>query len=332
MSSKDAFENLLYMFLSLVLEGAPYILLGAVISGIIDAYLPSRIMTRLLPRNAVAAVFTAGLLGIAFPVCECAIIPVIRRLVAKGLPVACAMTYLLSAPIINPVVALSTWSAFQAGDGASATPWLMMGSRLVMGYIIAVIVGLVITRVAPEKMLNAEVLDTVRRAQKLDAAKESGAAKTATAEPGAPADGRRLVHAMRTAQKDFVDVAVFFTIGVLIASLAKTQFVFRPGIQDNLYSLAQNAYLAPLILMALAFVLSLCSTTDAFVIASDALFTKASKLAFLVFGPMMDVKLIFLYTTVFRRRFVLFMVVALAALTWLLSLAWHQSLQPPAPK
>lgn len=314
------------MFLSLVLEGAPYILLGALVSGVIDAYLPARAMDRLLPRNRLGGVLVAGLLGIVFPVCECAIVPVIRRLVAKGLPVSCAMTYMLTAPIVNPITALSTWSAFQVGSGVQADPsqpWIMTGSRLLMGYIIAVIIGLICSRLSAERILQSGVLASVRRASR-----EKNAPATA-GEAGPRDDGRRLVQALRTAQKDFVDVGMYFTIGILLASFFKTQVVFNPAMQERIYSVAQNHALAPLILMALAFVLSLCSTTDAFVIASDSIFSKAAKLAFLVFGPMMDVKLLFLYSTVFKRRFVLVLVVALALLTWFLCRAWQPVLEPP---
>ena len=145
-------------------------------------------------------------------------------------------------------------------------------------------------------------------------------------------DGRRIVQALRSAQKDFVDVGMYFIIGVMIASIFKTQIVFRPSMQEQIYSVASNVWLAPLILMVLAFVLSLCSTTDAFVIAADSLFTKTAKLAFLVFGPMMDMKLIFLYSTILQRRAVLLLVIALSSLTWLLCQGWHQILEPAMPK
>lgn len=311
------------MVLSLVLEGAPYILLGAVISGLIDAYLPAKAMDRLLPRNKYAAVLVAGLMGAIFPVCECAIVPVIRRLVAKGLPVSCAMAYMLSAPIINPIVALSTWSAFQVPPGHpdQMQPWMMMGMRLLLGYIIAVILGMIMTRVSASKILRPGVLREVEASRReIDA--------PAKPKSKAPDDGRRLVQAMRTAQKDFVDVGMYFIIGVLIASVFKTQIVFRPAMQEQMYSIASNHWLAPLILMTLAFVLSLCSTTDAFVIASDSLFSKSAKMAFLVFGPMMDMKLIFLYSTVLQRRVVLLMVILLALLTWSLTLASQSILDP----
>ena len=145
--------DIFYAFLSILLEGAPFILLGALISGVIDAWLPSGAMDRLLPKRAFPAILVSGLLGIIFPVCECAIVPVIRRLVQKGLPLGCAMTYMLAAPIVNPIVALSTWTAFTGRD-----PLLMMGSRVTMGYVIAVLAGLIISRFAASSVLKDRVL------------------------------------------------------------------------------------------------------------------------------------------------------------------------------
>ena len=95
-SEPSQFGDLLYAFLGILFEGAPYIVLGTIISGFIDAYLPSNAIDRFLPKNRIAAIFMSGLLGAVFPVCECAIVPVIRRLVQKGLPVSCAITYMLS--------------------------------------------------------------------------------------------------------------------------------------------------------------------------------------------------------------------------------------------
>jgi uncharacterized membrane protein YraQ (UPF0718 family) len=123
-------------FLSIVFEGAPYILLGTLLSGVIDAFLPARLLERVLPKSRVISTFLAGLLGLVFPVCECAIVPVIRRLVQKGLPVSCAVTYMLSAPIVNPIVALSTLTAFKEfqnwscdNDPSKAFSWLRGGCR-----------------------------------------------------------------------------------------------------------------------------------------------------------------------------------------------------------
>ena len=127
--SPDSQQDFALAFLSILFEGVPFILLGTLISGFIDIYLPAGAMDRFLPRNKFQAVLMAGLLGAVFPVCECAVVPVIRRLVKKGLPVSCALTYMLAAPIVNPITALSTWKAFQ-GQGAA----MMTSSRLLLGF------------------------------------------------------------------------------------------------------------------------------------------------------------------------------------------------------
>ncbi len=314
--------DIFYAFLSILLEGAPFILLGALISGVIDAWLPSGAMDRLLPKRAFPAILVSGLLGIIFPVCECAIVPVIRRLVQKGLPLGCAMTYMLAAPIVNPIVALSTWTAFTGRD-----PLLMMGSRVTMGYVIAVLAGLIISRFAASSVLKDRVL--------------AGISAPALAGDGAaeekPDHGKRFVQAMRTAQRDFLDVALYFVIGVAIASILKTQVFYRPSLQEGMGVVAGNHWIAAPVLMVMAFVLSLCSTTDAFIIAADNLFPAVAKLAFLVFGPMMDLKLIFLYSTVLKPRAVAALAVSLfiavyaagfgmeAIWPWLQSLAWFKS-------
>jgi hypothetical protein len=135
----------------------------------------------------------------------------------------------------------------------------------------------------------------------------------------------RLVAAMRSAQKDFVDVGVYFTIGVAITAL------FNTGIAPGaiwLDGLAGNIFIAPAALMALAFILSLCSTSDAFIAATLAKFTWGAKLAFLTFGPMFDVKLLFLYQSVLRKKFILCLGVSIFVVIWLVSIAAQQWLIP----
>src|SRR6218665_875798 len=142
--SPDSQQDFALAFLSILFEGAPFILLGTLISGFIDIYLPAGTMDRFLPKNRFLAVLTAGLLGAILPVCECAVVPVIRRLVKKGLPVSCALTYMLAAPIVNPITALSTWKAFKGpeipfGEGMTYSASLVMTvSRLGLGFLVAV--------------------------------------------------------------------------------------------------------------------------------------------------------------------------------------------------
>jgi uncharacterized protein len=100
-------------FLSILFEGAPFMFAGTLIAGFVDAFIPPHVMERMLPRNLSLAVGLSAVLGIVFPMCECGLVPVIRRLIRKGMPTSCALTYLLSAPIVNPIVAASTIAAFR---------------------------------------------------------------------------------------------------------------------------------------------------------------------------------------------------------------------------
>lgn len=301
--------DVLMAFLSILFEGAPYILIGTLLSGLIDAFLPAKLLDRLLPRNRVFSTLIAGFLGLIFPVCECAVVPVIRRLVQKGLPLSCALTYMLSAPIMNPIVAVSTLTAFK--EFQKVTGWMELGNatmtiaRLSLGYAVAVAVGLVVLRFRPERVLKASIVDGIQSPQATNAPT-----------PRVSFNGR-LVHAMRTAMRDFLDTGMYFTIGVIITSVFNTQVN-----QAVLDGVAGNDWLALPSIMGLAFVLSLCSTSDAFIAAPMAAFSQAAKLAFLVFGPMMDIKLMFMYSVVFRRRVVFLMLLGTFLLIGLLAQPW----------
>ena len=106
-------QNFWFSFLALIFEGIPFVLLGSLISGVIAAFIPSRVITGLLPKNRLVANLISGLLGIIFPVCECGIVPIVRRLLHKGLPLSCGVTYMLASPIVNPIVIFSTSEARQ---------------------------------------------------------------------------------------------------------------------------------------------------------------------------------------------------------------------------
>jgi uncharacterized protein len=325
--SPDSQQDFALAFLSILFEGAPFILLGTLISGFIDIYLPAGTMDRFLPKNKFLAVLTAGLLGAVFPVCECAVVPVIRRLVKKGLPVSCALTYMLAAPIVNPITALSTWKAFQ-GQGAA----MMTSSRLLLGFLIAVAVGMIVSKLPIASVLKSKLVDSLEKDDaKHDHHHEHDHDHSCCGHDHGdhdhhhhhhePAGDNRLVAAFRSAQKDFVDVAVYFSIGVAITALFNTGIA--PGAQW-LDGLATNSVGAPAALMALAFILSLCSTSDAFIAATLDKFSWGAKLAFLTFGPMMDVKLLFLYQTVLKKRFIVLLALGLFLAIGGISIFWQQ--------
>ncbi len=341
-----------YFFLSLILEGAPYILLGTLISGFIDVYMPSGLHEKILPKKKVPAILMCGLLGIFIPVCECAVVPVIRRLVAKGLPVSCAFTYMLAAPIVNPITWFSTATAF-----SEQQQWLVTWSRMGLGYLIAVTVGLILMIVPIERILRDSLLKVIRsegdrvddaecsshshsgkcghhehhdhahaesccdhahhhcdHSHSHDHAQDHKGHKTEKSSPD------RLVLAMRSAMRDFIDVGVYFSIGVSLTVLFNLSIAGNNSVLDGL---AANEWSGTATMMALAFVLSVCSTSDAFMAATLHTFSYGAKMAFMVLGPMLDVKLIFLYQTVMRGRFLLWLSLGLFIGVGLLCIGWQ---------
>jgi len=311
----DARQDFALAFLSILFEGAPFILLGTLVSGLLDVYLPSGAMERLLPKNRVAAVLVSCLLGAIFPVCECAVVPVIRRLVKKGLPVSCGLGYMLAAPIVNPITALSTWKAFEG-----QSPLMMTGGRLALGYLIAVAVALIVLRLPVGMVLRPSML--AEPASSPDESPDESCCDHGCGCHGEAPDSSdgKLVAAFRSALKDFVDVGVWFSVGVALTALFNTGIA--PGARW-LDQVAQHPAGAPAALMGLAYVLSLCSTSDAFIAATLDRFSWGAKLAFLVFGPMLDVKLTFLYQSVLRKRFILALAAGLFVAIGTLSMLWQ---------
>jgi uncharacterized protein len=318
----DSRQDFAFAFLSILFEGVPFILLGTLISGFIDVYMPSGMMDRFLPKNNLLAVMTAGLLGAVFPVCECAVVPVIRRLVKKGLPVSCAFTYMLAAPIVNPITAFSTWKAFSGnnimiGESLISSSLVMTLTRLGLGYFVAVLVGAIVSRISLSHVLKKSLCHDINNFSGHAHEHENhDSCCGGLHELKRESSPSRLVLAMRSAMKDFIDVGVYFTIGVAITALFNTGIA--PG-AEWLNKIATNHLFSPFALMVLAFLLSLCSTSDAFVAATLDKFSYGAKLAFLVFGPMMDMKLMFLYQSVMKKKFIVGLAVSLFLFIGILS-------------
>jgi uncharacterized membrane protein YraQ (UPF0718 family) len=281
-----------YSFLSVVLEGVPFILMGVVLSGLIDVFLPPRVLARILPGNPAAGILVGGALGAVLPMCECGIVVVIRRLLQKGLPLSTAMAYMLAAPVVNPIVAISTYAAFR-GQG----PLEMMLGRIGLSFAVAVIMAGIVHFLRSGFVLRPDLV--VPEGAEEHREHRSGREKAAAA--------------VRAATGDFLDVTVFFVLGAAVATLFNTSVN-----QQVIMPLAEDRALAVGSMMALASLLSLCSTSDAFVAATFTAFPSASKLAFLAFGPVVDLKLVFIYGLVFRKRFIVLLVGGLAILVFVL--------------
>ncbi len=300
------------VLLAILLEAFPFILVGALVASAIEVLVTPEQVQRLIPRNPVLAVGMGALLGAVFPVCECGVIPVVRRLIRKGVPLPAAVSYMLAAPIVNPVVIVATIIAFRGGTGSILVPVL----RVVLGVSIAIVVGLLVGRMARQE----ELLTEAARPQVVPGAGADPPAETAASSAGvwAPVESwRGKVGAIMThASSEFVDVARYLVFGSLLAASMQT-FVPR----QVLLSLGGNLTASVMVMMGLAFVLSLCSEADAFVARSFVQFGTAAKLGFLVLGPMLDIKLIMMYLGVFRRRLIVVIIVSVLVLNFALALA-----------
>lgn len=322
---EDQIKNFIVTFTSILYEALPFIVFGAVIAGVVEELIPPRLIQRLIPRNRVLAIAIGGFLGLPSPMCDCGILVVVRRLLRKGVPLSCCVCYLLAGPIINVVTMLSTRVAFTGMEkftdssgqltyqiGGDGMMWLRVG----MGYLVAFVTALIIEwqyrRHGPAKLLTPLAVPVAGKAdlmEELDNGKEE-----ATRRPLL----QRINNITETALHDFVDVMVFLILGALLAALG------RLLLKDELEVLSRSYPVFAIgIMMVLAVVLCICSQADAFVAASFVTLRPASKLAFLVLGPMLDFKLYAMYTRVFRPRLIWTVVSCVVIQVFLYSLAFH---------
>jgi uncharacterized protein len=268
-------QEFVLVFASIVIEAVPFILAGALVSALIAVYVPDRTFARLKRLPTAVQVPGALACAFAFPVCECASVPVARRLIARGIHPVAGISFMLAAPVVNPVVLGSTWIAY-GGTGLAAK---MTVARALCGIVVAVVAAVALQRFVAGSRAVASACcgdgDACRGAH-----------------------GGRLSSMAGHLASDFVFMAKFLVLGAAIAALLQTAVP-----QDALSSLASLPVLGPLALMVMAFLLSLCSEADAFVAISFGAFSFGAQLAFLAFGPVLDVKLAILYGAAFRRSF-----------------------------
>lgn len=277
-------------FLAIVYEAMPFIVLGAVIAGFLEEMVPQRVVARFIPRRRFLAIGLSALLGLVFPMCECGIVPVMRRLLRKGLPVSCCVAYMLAGPIINVVVISSTLVAFAKHTNG----YWITGLRIGLGYLVAVVTALVVERlhrIHGNSLLRHIAVPTPRAAEADDEEEAEEIRKPVM---------QRLGNITETALHDFLDITLFLILGAMLAAL-----IGRLVDMKDLSELSRSyPAVTILIMMGLAILLCLCSEADAFVAASFTTLQPAAKLAFLVLGPMMDLKLFMMYTRVFRFRLI----------------------------
>ncbi len=214
---QPSIHDFLFRFSSVLWEAMPFVILGALVAGMLEEFLPQEFITKLLPKAVVPAVMIGAALGLLFPMCECGIVVVMRRLLRKGLPLSCCIAYMLAGPIINGVVIFSTWIAFKDHNIGPE----MVGLRVGFAFVIACLTGLVI-HFQHKKYGNALLTPmAVPPAPTADA--PSPASLDTSPEGTGPRQPflRRLGNISATALHDFVDIMVFLILGAALAALAR---------------------------------------------------------------------------------------------------------------
>jgi len=328
-------NNAFTLFLSLLVEAMPFLLLGVLFSGLLLLFVDERKLIAKLPKNPLLGALVGSMVGFLFPVCECGNVPVARRMLMQGVPTPVAIGFLLAAPTINPIVIWATWTAFRD------QPEIVV-LRVVFSLAIATIIGWVFsTQTDLRPLLQPAIAAAWQPKQQPhnDESKTSsdllqsgtfwlsGAgdpiridasvlqANLAAATPAKPLTERLRLLLDNTVQ-ELRELGSVLVIGSAIAALIQ---VFVP--REVILNLGGGEISSILTMMLLAAIVSICSTVDSFFALSFAsTFTSGSLLAFLIFGPTIDLKGIGLMLSIFKPRAIIYLFALAAQLTFLFTL------------
>ena len=284
------------IFQGLLLEAIPFLLLGVTIAGLARWLVPQAAWVHRLPNNPLLAPITGALMGFALPACECGNVPVARRLLASGAPMGTAFGFLFAAPVLNPIVLASTWAAFPD------QPWLLI-ARPLGAFVIAVLLSLLLVQLPETQLLEHALLSERRMSQPLSRIgllERSGGLIGDPIGEIAPAEPTRLraAEVLDQSSREFLDLLALLVLGCLIAALVQT---WLP--RSWLLAVGGAPTGSILALMLLAVVVSVCSSVDAFLaLGFAAQVTPGALLAFLLLGPVVDLKLAGLFTVLMRPR------------------------------
>ncbi len=300
----------------LAFETLPFLLIGTALSSAIHVFVPASFFKRVLPRNRFAAILVAGAVGAVIPVCECAIVPLARRLRDKGVSESAVLAFMLAAPIVNPMTLVSTVVAF---GGTGHPVWAL---RLGAGLAIALAISFLHEIGRPSTPI-AESMPRIARAAGARSPRAPWAARGTLPEAARPPIAGRIRRFLVHAGDEFIDTSRFLIMGIVLASLARA-LIPLGAVSRALAS----PFLAVPAGMAIAFALSLCSSADAFV--ARTLFVPQSygaAIAFMIFGPMLDVKTAALLSRFLKKgelgRLAAAIIVACLAATFALAFIWR---------
>lgn len=270
------------VFSSIVIEALPFILIGAVLASFMQVYISNNIFNKIISKNKLLGSIQAGIIGVFLPVCECATVPITKGLLNKKVPLNVAITYMLAAPIVNPLVILSTYYAF---DGNIKVVLLRVG----VGFSIAVIAGVLMLCLSGENNIFIDNGEGELQGKCLCGCSEIDD------------NSSKPIRLLKHTSLEFYEIGKYFIVGATLAAIFQT-FVPR----DIIFYFENSAVLSIIILMAFSFLISLCSEADAFV-ASTFMnrFSLGSITGFLIIGPMIDLKNTIMLFSIFKKSFVI---------------------------
>jgi uncharacterized membrane protein YraQ (UPF0718 family) len=262
----------LTLAISVLIESLPFVVLGVVLSIVVQVWVPPGVIERWMPRRAWARRAVLSLLGMLVPVCECGNVPFARGLLIRGFSVPETLTFLIAAPIVNPIVILTTHQAFGWDSG-------ILVPRLLGGYAIANLLGWLYSRSPdPDGLLTDRFRATC---------------DIVTNEPG----GR----GRRSLTQFILELRAVMPALIIGSAIAGAVQVLVP--RDALLAIGSNPVLSIATMTALAMTVAICSNVDAFFALSFAsTFSPGSLVVFLLVGPLIDIKMLALMRTTFTTR------------------------------
>lgn len=262
----------LTLAISVLIESLPFVVLGVLLSIVVQVWVPPGVIEKWMPRSAWGRRAVLSLLGMLVPVCECGNVPFARGLLMRGFTVSESLTFLIAAPIVNPIVIITTHQAFGFDDG-------ILIARLLGGYAVANIIGWLYSRHPDPDSL---VTDRFRATCEIVETESGGRGR-------------------RSLAQFVVELRAVMPALIIGSALAGAVQVLVP--RDALLAIGSNPALSIVAMIALAMIVSICSNVDSFFALSFAsTFTPGSIVAFLLVGPLVDVKMLALLKTTFRTK------------------------------
>lgn len=282
------------IFQGILIEAIPFLLLGVIASAFVHIYVKSETLIKLIPQSRWGSILVGPMMGFLFPVCECGNIPLARRMIKKGIPIHTVVAFLFAAPVFNPVVILATYAAF-------ANQPMVVVWRVVLSLIIAMIVSWAVSWVKnKEELLTPGMLEVKDDHQDCEC------------KPNIKTKEKKFSAFTSSIVREFLELGALLVLGALIASFTQA-LIPREWIAE----LGQGPIMSIVAMMLMAALISICSNVDAFFVLSYVnTFSMGSIMAFLVFGPMIDIKVFIMLPKIFRLKVIIYITILIAQLVF----------------